>query len=659
MYTKPQSYRRDVDGLRALAVLAVVFYHAFPGTIRGGFVGVDVFFVISGFLISGLVGRQIDDGNFSLAGFYGRRVRRIFPALAAVLTATLGYGLLVLLPRELAQLGKHVAAGAGFVSNLIFWNEAGYFDRASAAKPLLHLWSLGVEEQFYIAWPLILWSVMRINMKPLICIAMLTAASFALNIVAARGEGVADFYSPLTRLWELSAGSLLALWMLRHVQAEPGIPVRGRMRHGVSVAGLALICGAVVFLDQRMRYPDWLAVLPVAGTVLLIAAGPVAWANRLLSGKLAVGIGLFSYPLYLWHWPLLSYASIIGRGHAPKPLLSLGLISASVVLAVLTYRFLELPVRMGIRARRTTALLLVSMGCVGVAGAYVWNRNALEVQGAGLHGIDIAKVNAAIDDGIFRATRDMRVTRVNGLTVAEIGAGPGAVLLMGDSLLYQFGPRVQRLFEEGRLTRTVYFLTGPSCAPIPGATRPDRFAQCSTLPDVAMELIARHHVERIVLGAYWAADQGKDLSVERGGRRMPIDTPQAVDAVYSNLEDYVSGLVRSGHSVYLILSTPINARFNPRDMISRSMFGYKLNTDDLAGVPADELHRDAADVNQRLIAIAKNSGAEVLDPYPDVCGPSNLCSSLFDGEPKFADHLHLRPMFVETNIHFLDRILEQ
>jgi peptidoglycan/LPS O-acetylase OafA/YrhL len=208
-------YRADIDGLRAIAVLSVVGFHAFPHLIRGGLIGVDIFFVISGFLISTIVFDSLDRKCFSFAEFYSRRIRRIFPALIVVLIASFAFGWFALLADEYKQLGKHIAAGAAFVSNFVFWNESGYFDNAAASKPLLHLWSLGVEEQFYLVWPLLLWVAWQKRFNLLIIAVLVAVISFALNAQGIGKDAVATFYSPQTRFWELMVGSMLA-WLALH-----------------------------------------------------------------------------------------------------------------------------------------------------------------------------------------------------------------------------------------------------------------------------------------------------------------------------------------------------------------------------------------------------------------------------------------------------------
>ncbi len=342
-------YRPDIDGLRAVAVLSVVAFHAFPEVLRGGFIGVDVFFVISGFLISTILYENLERGSFSFAGFYARRARRIFPALAIVLLASLGFGWLVLLPDELNQLGKHLLAGAGFVSNLVLWGEAGYFDAAADTKPLLHLWSLGIEEQFYIVWPVLLWAAWRLKWSLPVLGLLAAAASFALNVASVRADPVATFYSPLTRFWELLCGALLA-W---HVLRRDRVPAAGGDMAGLRTlgawAGLLLLAAGFGALHKGVRFPGWWALVPVLGTVLVIWAGPDAWPNRrLLSLRPVVWFGLVSFPLYLWHWPILSYARII-QFDVPSVRTRIVAVLVAILLAWLTVRFVERPVRFGSR----------------------------------------------------------------------------------------------------------------------------------------------------------------------------------------------------------------------------------------------------------------------------------------------------------------------
>jgi peptidoglycan/LPS O-acetylase OafA/YrhL len=311
-----QTYRPDIDGLRALAVLVVVGFHAFPNWIQAGYIGVDVFFVISGFLISTIIFDNLNCQNFSFIKFYSRRIRRIFPALLLVLAASFVFGWISLLADEYKQLGKHIAGGAGFVSNFLFWRESSYFDNAADTKPLLHLWSLGIEEQFYIFWPLLLWLAWKCKINLLALILVLAIISFGLNIDIVRSDATAAFYSPLTRFWELLVGSVLAyLKFFKHRNAIFVNINDAQMRYlhnAQSIIGLTCIVLGMLFLKKDAVFPGWWALLPVGGAALIISAGSQAYLNRIVfSNRILVWFGVISFPLYLWHWPILSFARII------------------------------------------------------------------------------------------------------------------------------------------------------------------------------------------------------------------------------------------------------------------------------------------------------------------------------------------------------------
>jgi peptidoglycan/LPS O-acetylase OafA/YrhL len=334
-------YRADIDGLRAIAVASVVAFHAFPNQVPGGFVGVDVFFVISGFLITSILAQQIHEGRFSYTGFYSRRARRILPALCLVLLACLAFGYVALLPEEFANLGWHMAAAAAFAANLSFWHASGYFAPASEFQPLLHLWSLGIEEQFYLLWPIVLAVAWRRGLNIARVMLSLTAVSFALSLVLTQIDSVAGFYFPLSRFWELGLGCCLAI--VRSAPAALGLAQR-LSRHG-AVIGVALIGIAIVCFDRHTPFPGVAALLPTLGAVAILATDEDSWfRRRILASRPLVFIGLISYPLYLWHWPILSFEAILHSG-TPHPIYRVTAVLLSVTLATLTYYCLEVPIR--------------------------------------------------------------------------------------------------------------------------------------------------------------------------------------------------------------------------------------------------------------------------------------------------------------------------
>ncbi|MES2686419.1 MAG: acyltransferase family protein [Pseudomonadota bacterium] len=507
-------YRPDIDGLRAVAVLAVLGFHFTPGLIKGGFVGVDIFFVISGYLITNVLLRSLSDGHFSIADFYSRRVRRIFPALIAIFAASYILGWFTLYSDEYRDLGKHMLAGAAFLSNFTLLNEGGYFDRAAEAKPLLHLWSLGIEEQFYIFWPLVLWFAHKRQLNLFIISLFIALVSFYLNIATLRGHPLAAFYSPATRAWELLSGGLLAYFTKTLPPAEPirtnisqsffwtttalnNVKVNlGKITPNVqAIAGTLLVGCSLVFISKEKAFPGWWAVLPVAGATLLICAGRSAWVNKvILSHPTLVWFGMISYPLYLWHWPILYFTRIIFGDEPTRPV-RLTAIILSVALGWLTYRFIEKPIRLGRNRRGSTAMLslgLATVACIGAITFYLEgltfryvqpndyaNRQwTLKVPGTK----DCSSIVSATVDGYCAKTQSPA-------TVAIVGDSHGGQLLHG--FVTSGDPEFNKVFA----------IIGANCPPALGV---DTRVGCNQLNEIAMAEVARTtSIKYLVVGAYY------------------------------------------------------------------------------------------------------------------------------------------------------------
>ena len=417
------NYRADVDGLRAIAVLSVLGFHAFPTLFPSGFIGVDVFFVISGYLISSIIFKGLIEKRFSFLEFYSRRIKRIFPALLLVLMTSFIVAWFVLLPNELKELGKHIAAGAGFSSNFVLLSESGYFDNSADTKPLLHLWSLGIEEQFYLVWPFLLYLAWRAKKNFLLVISALLIISFALNVGRIHHHAISVFYNPQSRFWELLIGAALAGLMLEksilYTWLNSPKHAHHMTKNALSFCGTVLLALGYFLLTKDKRFPGWWALLPTLGAALMIAAGSRAWLNRfVLSNRLLVWIGLISFPLYLWHWPLLSFARIM-QNETPSPEIRVAALLLSVVLAWLTFVMLEKPIRHGRRHDVTAkelahfelkkpAILMLLMLLIGLFGYHAYSRDGyrfragfkkFEQQNNGFNWDDAAKyANAAKDD---------------------------------------------------------------------------------------------------------------------------------------------------------------------------------------------------------------------------------------------------------------------
>ena len=361
--TNAPKYRPDIDGLRAFAVLSVVAFHAFPAWAKGGFIGVDMFFVISGYLISSIIFSGLETGSFRIADFYMRRIRRIFPALIVVMIASLSFGWYALLADEYTQLGKHVVGGALFLSNFISYGESGYFDKAASTKPMLHLWTLAIEEQFYIFWPLMLAFVWKRKWNFLSLTVAIAIFSFIANLYLVSRNPPAAFYWPISRFWELMIGGLLAYITLHKKE----LLVAGKNLQ--SLMGFALLGAGLALIEKEDEFPGWWALLPTAGTFFVLSAGPEGWLNKyLLSNKIVVWVGLISYPFYLWHWPALSFARIL-ESEPPDRNLRISAVLLSIFLAAITYLAVEKPIR---RARNAAVYLLCTIFFIATLGFAVF-----------------------------------------------------------------------------------------------------------------------------------------------------------------------------------------------------------------------------------------------------------------------------------------------
>jgi peptidoglycan/LPS O-acetylase OafA/YrhL len=484
-------YRPDIEGLRAVAVLLVVIFHAFPEALPGGFIGVDIFFVISGFLITGIVARELAGGRFSIAAFYSRRIRRIFPALFVVLLAVLLLGWLFMLPDAYARLSSDASAAAAFSANIALLLHAGYFDVDSAKNPLLHLWSLGIEEQFYLLWPLLLMGAARLRIGLAGVAIAVALGSFLLNVALIGTHPVATFYLPFTRAWELLAGAILAL-------AWDRVPQAGRASDWCAAIGAVLIAIAVVSLDPRSAFPGWWAALPAAGSALLLSAPGALGARHILASRPLVFIGAISYPLYLWHWPLLVFFAIIK--FAPLTLLESGLVVAlSIALAWATAGLVEAPIRYGRPYQVKVAALCAAMATLAVAGGVVAQNRGFdfrlpaEIRAMAQVPTQIAKWR------VHSCLLDLSQETDFAADCVEPGRGP-LLLVWGDSTAGALMPGLLKA-QESRGFRIAQ-LTASSCVPALGADIPG-VPNCRANNDSVLAIARQIRPDIVLLHGTW------------------------------------------------------------------------------------------------------------------------------------------------------------
>ncbi len=637
-------YRPDIDGLRAVAVLSVVGYHALPGVVPGGFVGVDVFFVISGYLISTIILREQDEARFSLINFYARRIKRLFPALIVVLGATALMGWYYLLPHEFRSFGKHMMAGAAYFLNFTLKKEAGYFDASAAEKPLLHLWSLAVEEQFYIVWPVLL-LLLAGRGRTLAVLALITVASLGMSLIAIHRNSAAAFYLPQNRFWELSSGALLAFGHLYGSQWQ----LNSLVRHVVSIAGLALILGAVLLLDAQVIYPGAWALIPCMGALFVIGAGPDAFANKwLMSLPAMVFIGLISYPLYLWHWPLLSFSSILGFGGDAK--VRLATVALAAVLAYLTYRFLERPLRHAQSSAIPVGLLVATLSFC-LAGALA-SKSALHPH---LNDPQHRDIGDAIEDWQFsKGLR--RVNAHSGVLIHEAGTGTNKVLYFGDSNMQQYWPRIERRMSELKDAPSVIFVTGGGCFPIPGAVE-DHHPNCLRFAETAIDVAKDPAIKTIVIGAFWYGYFNNSQYHIEGSNGGPLNvgTP-AWNEAFSRLARMIGDFTAAGKSVWIVLNMPSSEELAPRFSFRRSISGSTR----LLPRQLDRAMFESgwAPIRSKLMEVAAASGANVIDPMSSLCDKVVCPGRTADGVLIYKDGGHLRSSYVRGHAAFMDVTLE-
>lgn len=627
-------YRRDIDGLRAIAIVPVVAFHAFPELFPGGFVGVDIFFVISGFLITSIVAREIENEQFSLGNFYARRVKRIFPALLSMLTATIAVGWFLLLDGELHQFMWHVFAGATFWQNIALFHEAGYFDRASEMKPLLHLWSLAVEEQFYIVLPLLLLAVTRLKgQRAGMLLIGLCLISFCWGVHTVGRNPEKAFYMPHLRAWELLVGSSIALWPSLissrwHITLDA---FRDRLpsatANALGAGGLLAIAVSVVTINKADGFPGWVALFPVLGAASVIIAGDNAWSNRaILGSRPMVYIGLISFPLYLWHWPILVYLRL-ASGTTPPVEYQLAAVAVAVGLAVVTYKLIEAPLRRsgGNTARivRSLAGLMAAVAVLGMAGS--------------LTAFDLPRPRLLSDnaknftwDGAFENGSCRKRYNLSEAKFCNLAADTDpTVALVGDShaLVYYAG-LASALLEKQEILLNV---GGPSCmpamkAPFHSTALAFRLsATCTTAIDKAYEVILRAaNIHTVVLS----------------GRRFTRDlSSQEVALVYQTFDASIRALKAAAKRVVIVLDFP-EPSIDPATCIRPLALIDKPNDCWIDRAAARRARQSQEDLIRSLLAT--HPDVVVHDPFEDLC-EGQRCPITAGGRSIYRDLDHLSP----------------
>lgn len=563
---------------------------------------------------------------------------------------------------EYRQLGKHVVSGAGFISNFVLWHESGYFDTAAETKPLLHLWSLAIEEQFYIIWPPLLYAAWkwRFNLLPVILVVLV--GSFCLNVIMVRDQPVGTFYAPITRFWELLIGSVLAYSTLHKLDLFAGIKqrigaiFRSNIYGGLpandgtrliseakAVAGLALVVVAVFALNKQSMFPGFWALLPVVGAYLLISAGPEAWLNRrVLSNRVMVWLGLISYPLYLWHWPLLAFARIVE--YRPSPMVRVAAIFISVVFAWMTYRVIEHPVRFGRHGKTITIMLIAVMVGTGLAGSIIYARDGFPLRDhTELTKLDVTPTSLQDPHQLPEAENCLSFFKNSPVTIDKCASNTSRpeVLILGDS---HAGQWYKGLIDSGIPVAVIW---NGSCPPI--GLNMSNSCEARWKEINKFTLAHRDTVKLVILAGYYSQYMNKTAlsGVQNDTYKIVDDEIKAsgkttghFDFIRGEFDKSIAAFESMGIRVGLMLDVP-ELPYKPSSCLKRNYAFSKNNRSDCSPVPraiADQRQLEARQMASDLIGSHPN--LKLFDPVPYLCD-MDFCHSIINRKLVYWDDNHL------------------
>ncbi|KDO30226.1 hypothetical protein SPRG_04998 [Saprolegnia parasitica CBS 223.65] len=704
------TYRPDIDGLRTLAVVPVLVFHANPKLFPGGFIGVDIFFVISGFLISGILFKEHKRGKFTYASFYERRVRRIFPTLIIVLGATLWLGYLYLMAPKLKLMAATMFAGTLFAANLqVLSLEKAYFDLG--ANPVLHLWSLGVEEQFYILWPCFCAIIMKLSYKRAIILQVaFMAFSFAINIAfLGFRDNKVSFYMPLCRFWQMSMGGLLSYITSQAAPAFEPLAASGKTPPSsggwTSAAGLGLILLGFASINEHRAFPGFWALLPTLGATLLIAAGPHAPLNRyILSNAVVVYIGKISYCLYLWHWPILVISGDRYPASAPRPFFAEPwvILLISVALSIATYEDVELRLRRR-KSKWITPLLALGVAGLAALSAAVYTNPAnfsmieLSLRNVAppiVHSVgatnatsgnvqaSLKQAQAAIYDGnwqkdLSECPKDspylMEAVRPDDFQSRDNYFLPGGVFLvnpghekdngllivLGDSHSDMTKPRLAQLYENAKAAKNDS--TFPTIAINSWSGRPlmpcraEYYANLAMIKSVKPQaiLLVQHYYQYVhPTGPDSLPYEAPPQCCYEDNRQCPEQSIHDVNAMWSMMEKDLKELTDMGIKVFVVDQSPEYEEMNPSTWISG----------DTVTMPKpmfkSEFNREYKWLLDPLHAMVKNAGATLIDYADNYSLGDEIMITDAQGYPVMCYGLHLNTHFARNYLTVIDQVVD-
>ncbi|TCK62026.1 acyltransferase family protein [Seleniivibrio woodruffii] len=631
-------YRSDIDGLRTLAVMPVIFYHAGMTLFSGGYVGVDIFFVISGYLITSIIVKELDAGNFTISNFYVRRVKRIFPALYFLLAFTFILSFFSLMPSHFESFGKSIVSTVLFSSNILFWRESGYFDTQAETKPLLHTWSLGVEEQFYIFFPVMLMLIARYGSKKYVRYALaLFIASFILCIWGTKTHPEAAFYLIPFRTWELMLGALIALKFFPRTEK----PLYTNI---MSIAGIALLSISIFTFETDTPFPGYAALLPCVGTALIIMSqGSVI--NNILSLRPVVWVGLLSYSLYLWHWPLFALRNYWESIHIPEFWKSDAfLIFLTFAFASFSYYIVEKPLRVKkienkkVFFRATYAVM--ALGCI--LGGYVALHKGLPDR-IPPQAAAYAKTEKSAFETPECFSKDASKLTLNGLCIMGDKTKAPSFILWGDSHALVLADGFDAYGKEKGISGIL--AAKAACAPLQGVTRTTKPAtfRCIEYNDRVLELIQQSPVKNVLINARW-----QDASVGSAPHFFIKDGETVKSSPEENPKVFERGLERTmqklaGKNVYFVMDSPDFPYDIPRELAKLTVLQKYLPSlaeDSNVGIKKDEYEESNEKVREIVANLSEHYKFSIIELADGLC-PEGECIGEKDGKALYMDDNHL------------------
>jgi peptidoglycan/LPS O-acetylase OafA/YrhL len=631
------SYRPDIDALRGLAVFLVVIFHTFPEIIPGGFIGVDVFFVISGYLITSIILTSIEKGNFSIKEFYSKRVKRLFPALIVVLLTTLLVGWLVLFPDEFKQLGDHIAHSAIYILNYILIGEVGYFDVDAQYKPLIHLWTLSIEEQYYIFWPLLLLlAVKQKIIKLSYLVLLILILSFAANVYYINDYPESVYFNTLTRAWQLAAGSMLAVVLFEKAITE---------NRKIAVTGFILIVSSALLVTEDSIYPGWLAIFPSVGAMFIILGNvrlPL-WGGMLK-------LGLISYPLYLWHWVVISFLTIYTGGTLDLIAMT-GAVTLSLLLAWATYKYIE-PIRYSEHKLTAKGLFIILM-IVGLIGLYVKDQDGMENRNH-LNYLDKFNIEFTRTPAADKLCDQFVKSKIEGdrqfyYCRADNIESKRYIAIIGDSHAHVMYPGISKIAQQHGYG--VILLANSGCPPLIGFKRgrnKKEIDHCQKKISQIFNVI--NNIGTKIDKVFFATRGPVNIHGEVEGKHTDRSVSESLSKAINNIQTYKAyqkGLRKSFEelnkktsikNIYYFLENP-ELDFLPKEIIPRPFDVWDLSAS--GRTMTKELYLKRMSSYRSTIAQAvKGLDVTVIDPINYMCD-QDRCYSYKNNNFLYSDYHHL------------------